>query len=168
MSRRMYKAARRYVKKGWIVHPVSSPKSKKEDAGKKPLLKGFQKRTKNSSKNQLKEWFLDTDYNIGLQCGKNSNVTVIDFDSYQFHAELFNGLEINTLHDERKEGRCHYYFKYESDLISIKRKMLGIEILNDGNQVVLPPSIHREGQKYKWEDQNAPLQKMPHELKRDF
>jgi hypothetical protein len=61
--------------------------------------------------------------------------------------------------------RGHYLFQYTSDLKSIKRGLLGFEIMNDGKQIVLPPSIHNEGKKYRWENKDAPLQKMPKKLK---
>lgn len=32
-------AAREYIKRGWIVHPLSSPKVKDHGPGKKPLFK---------------------------------------------------------------------------------------------------------------------------------
>lgn len=163
MSNKKYIAAKRYVKRGWIIHPLSSPKSKKERAGKKPIIKGWQYRTTNASDNKLKKWFLNTKKNIGLQCGQNSGVTVIDFDSYAFRDELFDGIDINTLQSERTEGRGHYYFKYAQGLKSIKRKLMGFEILNDGNQVVVPPSMHKDGQRYKWTNKVA-LQKFPNEL----
>jgi hypothetical protein len=105
MTEKIYRKALEYKKRGWIIHPLSSPNSKKENAGKRPIIKNWQERTKNALKEIIKEWFLDTDNNIGLQCGKNSKVTAIDFDSYLFRDEMFEGLEINTLHSERIKGK---------------------------------------------------------------
>lgn len=163
MSEKMYKRALKYKERGWIIVPLSSPKSNKETAGKKPIRKRWTTWSK-TKKSNLRDWFLETDNNIGVQCGKRSGITAIDFDSYLFRDELFEGIEINTLHSEHKEGRGHYLFKYTPDLKSINRYLLGFEIKNDGRQIAVPPSIHKDKTKYKWEDKEAPLQKMPKKL----
>ncbi len=55
-----------------------------------------------------------------------------------------------TLRTGRVTRRGHAYFKYTDKLGPQKLREYGIEILTSGNQVVVPPSIHREGQQYKW------------------
>ncbi|MFA4936588.1 MAG: bifunctional DNA primase/polymerase, partial [Candidatus Methanoperedens sp.] len=56
-----------------------------------------------------------------------------------------------TLRAGRIAGRGHVYFKFTDKVGNWKFHEFGIEILGEGNQVVVPPSIHREGQKYKWQ-----------------
>jgi hypothetical protein len=46
------------------------------------------------------------------------------------------------------ENRGHIYFKYTEALKAQKHHDLGIEILTDGNNAVLPPSGHKNGQTY--------------------
>ena len=165
MSKKICNKALEYKERGWVVHPLSSPKSDSPGAGKIPFLKGWQKRKSSGSVENLKKFFLnDKGYNIGIQCGRRSNVTIIDFDSFTFKDILFKDIKINTLQSERTNDRCHVYFKYTSKLESSKHHQLGIEILSNGYQAVLPPSVHKSGQTYRWIDEDAPLQKFPPEL----
>lgn len=150
-----------YSKKGWVVHPLASPQDKGKSPGKRPLLKDWQK---------LKETPKDIDShikngrNIGLVCGNVSDVTVIDFDHEIFINELLEGIEIDTLMCRRTQGRGHIYFKYNPKLPSQSHHDLGIEILSDGRNVVLPPSIHASGESYKWNDPDKQIIEMPAKL----
>lgn len=161
-------AARAYLDRGWIIHPLSSPKDKKKSPGKRPLLKTWQLFEKVTD-NDIKKWFSDTDpyfreSNIGLQCGKRSDVIVIDIDHEHFMEDLFGGFEVNTLKSRRTEGRGHMYFKYVPGLPAQKHHALGIEILSDGSNAVLPPSIHEQGDVYKWSNPDAPIIDIPAKL----
>lgn len=157
----MLKAVDEYKKRGWVIHPLYGSKDPVKTPGKQPILKNWQ---------ELKETPADIerhirkDRNIGLVCGKSSNVTVIDFDHDLFINDLTNGIDLNTLMDSRTRGRGHIYFKYTT-MPSMKFADLGIEVLNDGSQVVLPPSIHISGDKYKWNNPDAPIIEMPEEFK---
>lgn len=169
MSREMYKAARRYGRRGWITTPLSSPKSDGKKPGKEPFISRWQLKTKIPSEEQIKKWYLNTkDYNIGLLCGKVNNITVLDFDSFVVKDELFEGIDIDnyTLWDKRKAGRGHFIFKYTTDVDKDKinhpfLRLLGVEVLNDRHQIAIPPSIHEEGQTYKWVNDGTPIRKMP-------
>src|SRR3972149_7670028 len=102
-----------YVSRGWPIHPLSSPNDLGSSPGKKPLLTDWQ-RIENVTDADVDRWFSDTDpffydCNIGLVCGKASNVTVIDFDHELFVPDLFNGFEIETLRSGRTNGRGHIY-----------------------------------------------------------
>ena len=154
-------ATKLYTKKGWVVHPLSKPDDDGISPGKKPLLKEWQKLT--NTPDNLKE-YLEKGGNIGLVCGKTSNVTVIDHDHFLFAEEIYGDFEINTLRSARIEGRGHAYFKYNPGLPSQKHHDLGIEILSDGSNAVLPPSIHVSGDVYRWNDLNIPIIQMPKKL----
>jgi len=167
----------KYVNRGWVLLPIYSPNyvpkgQSKAIPGKTPSLKAWssnQGKWKFSTIEQCRKWFHNTDKNVGLQCGMYSKVTVLDFDSFLYKDKLFKGLKINTLQDYRTEGRGHFYFQYdplmESKNLRLMSKMMGVEVKNDGTQVVIPPSIHPSGDVYKWVDLDAPLQKMPPKLK---
>lgn len=161
-------AAKQYSMRGWIIHPVhawNDLKVEEKARGKAPILKGWQNRERPATDEEIERWFKDTDYNIGLQTGKRSGVTVIDYDNDLFWSLLRNGIDLNTLESYRTEGRGHIYFQYTPEFKSKKYHILGIEILNDGNNAILPPSRHREGQIYRWRNPDAPLSPMPDELK---
>jgi len=152
-------------KRGWIIHPLSGHEDKKQSPGKRPLLKEWQQLEKVTDED-VKKWFSNTDpyfkdCNIGLQCGKRSGVTVIDIDHELFMDELFNGFEIETLRSRRTTGRGHIYFIYNPNLPAKKHHVLGIEILSDGSNAVLPPSIHTSGNLYKWNNPDTQIIEMP-------
>ena len=142
----------RLTKKGWVLHPLSSPKDTGGSPGKRPLLISWQKRKK-ATETELKEWFEKTDNNVGLVLGKESGVLVMDFDKPDWVDVLFppeQKIFERTLRARRVTGRGHAYFKFTEKVSARKLREFGIEILTSGNQVVVPPSIHREGQRYKW------------------
>jgi len=179
MTQEMLEAARAYTKRGWIVVPLWSPKKRWGDpkldksAGKRPILDDWSQRSL-ATEQELIYWFSDTspdirfrDCNIGLVCGKKSNVTDIDLDSMLFKDELLNQLDIddiNTLKSGRITGRGHILFQFVPELASTKHHDLGIEILNNGSNSVLPPSIHLTGAKIKWSNPDAPLMVMPKKM----
>jgi hypothetical protein len=141
------------TRKGWVIHPLVGPEDTGNSPGKRPLLNNWQKRKK-ATTTELKEWFEKTNNNVGLVLGKESSIMVIDLDKLDWIDVLFPSeqkiLE-RTLRAGRITGRGHVYFKFTDKIGNWKVHEFGIEILGEGNQVVVPPSVHREGQKYKWQ-----------------
>jgi hypothetical protein len=141
------------TRKGWVIHSLAGPKDTGNSPGKRPLLNSWQKR-KTATATDLKEWFEKTNNNVGLVLGKESGIIVIDLDKLDWVDVLFppeqNILE-RTLRACRIAGRGHVYFKFTDKIGNWKIHEFGIEILGEGNQVVIPPSVHREGQQYKWQ-----------------
>lgn len=83
--------------------------------------------------------------NIGLLCGKLSGVVAIDIDK----ESALNKVPPSPVAKKGKKGETRF-FKYNGE-INFKRHDLGIELLSNGNQTVLPPSIHPETNKaYYW------------------
>jgi hypothetical protein len=122
--------------------------------GKKPYLKKWQ------LSQQSKE-IKNENENIGALTGKKSNLTVIDIDKKDNGMKIWRDLiniygDIDTVKVKTPSGALHYYFQYDKDLgsftkIKINNKKYGIDVLNDGRQVVLPPSYSKEyNKKYKY------------------
>jgi len=122
---------------GFAMHPLIK---------KIPILPGWQNMTESYPGIEA---HVSNGGNVGIVCGKASNVTVIDMDSFLFADDIF-GKGINTLKSSRAEGRGHIYFKYNPNIKPSKHHYLGIEIIGDGGNIVIPPSIHPSGQAYKW------------------
>jgi hypothetical protein len=158
MNEDMIQAVKGYMARGWVVHPLSKPDDKGTSPGKKPLLPGWQNLTETP---QDIGAYIKQGCNLGLVCGKVSNVTVLDFDHFLFFEEIFRGFELETLRSKRTEGRGHVYFKYNPNLPASKHPYLGVEVLSDGNNAVLPPSVHASGDVYKWSSTDAPGIEMP-------
>ena len=138
--------------RGFVLHPLK---------GKIPVKKEWQKLT--ATPDDIGE-HIEAGGNIGAVCGKASNITAIDLDSMLFASEIFNGAKIETLCAERTEGRGHVYFRYNPKLPASKHHDLNIEILSDGNNIVLPPSKHPSGDLYHWKNPDASILDMPAEI----
>lgn len=112
-------------------------------------------------------------YNIGVLTGKSSNITVLDIDIKDNGLLLWKRLislypDINTPIVKTPSGGLHYYFLYTDiksfSKIKIKNKKIGWDLLNDGRQAVLPPSISKTNKKkYKWiqDIETVKIQKIP-------
>lgn len=160
-SEKKLKVVREYTARGFVVHPLSRPDDKGPSPGKKPLISGWQKL---AATPQNIEKYISQGCNLGIVCGKVSNVTILDFDHFLFLEQVFNGFDLETLHGRRTEGREHIYFRYNPNIPASKHHDLGIEVLNDGNNAVIPPSVHASGDVYKWSSQDAPIIEMPKTL----
>lgn len=84
-------------------------------------------------------------HNIGLVTGKLSGVIAIDIDK----DEAKRLVPPSPIVKKGKKGETRF-FKYNGET-NFKRHDIGIELLSDGNQTVLPPSIHPETREaYSW------------------
>jgi len=104
---------------------------------------------KNKEENQYKK--IDTSsYNQAILTGKESNITVIDIDSYKMNDDKMNDdnifikqfkdyLNINTYIVQSPKGGHHLYFNYEPSLYTVASEY-NIDIRNDGGIIVAPPS----------------------------
>lgn len=136
-----------------MIHPLAGPKDTGNSLGKRPLLDSWQKRKK-ATATDLKEWFEKTNNNVGLVLGKESGIIVVDLDKLDWIDVIFppeQKILEKTVRAGRIAGRGHFYFKFTDKIGNWKFHEFGIEILGEGNQVVVPPSIHREGQQYQWQ-----------------
>ncbi|MCQ1534985.1 hypothetical protein FTO70_04635 [Methanosarcina sp. KYL-1] len=175
-------AAERYTGLGWIIHPLSdpdgpetSPKGKKLSPGKAPIEKDWQHRKTCRTEAEIKKfWKAGSKYNMGLQCGERSGVTVIDVDD--MNPAIWAGADAitagidtrNWMQSGRTKGRGHIFFRYVPDLKAQKHHDLGIEVLSDGSNAVLPPSKHKTGARYRFGNDPmtpADLPEMPEEFK---
>jgi len=159
-KKEMLAAAVGYGKRGWAVHPLHPPDAKVKSPGKQAILNGWQTRGI-ATDDELREWFSNNDYNIGLVCGESSGVIVIDYDHNLFWGNIIKGLGSLTLQSHRTEGRGHAYFKYTPEIKSQKHHLLGIEILSTGSNAVLPPSRHATGDLYTWVNPDIPVVEIP-------
>lgn len=151
----MLEAARGYTMAGLIIQPLRKPQKDDKKTGKAPIEEAWQNRQEPRSEADLvKFWGKETSspYNIGLQCGKRSGITVMDIDDYNpaILNDLFEGMSKENLTISRRTPeRGHLYFKYTGDLQAVKKHFIEIEILNNGSNAVLPPSVHYSGSAYK-------------------
>lgn len=109
-----------------------------------PLIKNqkipFEKDWVNREHKSLEEWlkWFESGFNVGVKTGKKSNITVIDIDTKDM-PEVFVNLE-NYIMQSTPKG-YHFVFQYEPDLPTTRFEELKIDLLNDGKQFVVYPSI---------------------------
>ena len=127
-----------YIEKNLIVIPLN---------GKVPVIKNWSM----FSKTPPSELLLDSwerkypRHNIGLLTGELSGVIAIDIDK----EEALKKVPLSPVTKKGKKGETRF-FRYNGE-VNFKRHDLGIELLSNGNQTVLPPSIHPETKEpYIW------------------
>lgn len=148
-----------YAKKGMAVFPLNRDKSPK-------IPSGFQKATIDEM--QIETWWRKwPDANIGIATGKLSGgICVIDLDLDEDKGK--NG--IKTLKDWQDShglipptavaitgrGGWHIYFKASEEVKCRINLLPGVDVRGDGGYVVAPPSVHLNGNEYKWADNMSP------------
>ena len=108
---------------------------------------------------QVKTYIEDPeDLNIGVALGPASNVIALDFDDDVdgLHAKIIEMLPDSPVKKVGKRGFT-VFFKYSGEKNrswKIKKngvKITVLELLSEGRQTVVPPSVHPEGGEYQYE-----------------
>lgn len=136
--------ARQYVKNGWSVFPI--PFGKKE-----PIIKWGEFRERYPTDAELVEWFDNKDSNIAIVCGKLSNLSVLDGDGVSGLAEIIR-LKLTSLGTVvTGSGGKQLFFTHsgESNKWTSKNHQ-GLDSRGEGGYVVAPPSLHPNGNRYRW------------------
>lgn len=152
-------AAVEYINIGVLIVPLK-PKSKRQfgyDCFREPLR---------TEQEVVEVWNHFPTANIAaLTSCKYNNWIIIDVDM-KFGVSgvdslkkiiMDNGLNIpETCVAKTGTGGFHYYFKNVSGekIKSSNGKILGIDVRANGAYVVLPPSIHKNGNEYEWIEGN--------------
>jgi putative DNA primase/helicase len=114
---------------------------------------------------QVRQWFTNTPYNIGLATGRVSGIFVLDRDDrdggessvHKFETE--HGELPHTLSQTTGNG-VHYVFQMPLELEiknSAGKLAPGIDIRGNGGYVVAAPSKHLNGKVYTWNSTKLPL-----------
>lgn len=132
-----------YCSRGWSIFPVV-------ERGKVPATtNGFKDATSNWGK--VVDWhFSNENFNWGLATGR---IVVVDIDPKNGGTENMNSLFLpKTMAVRTGSGGLHLYYKNTGlDIRNSASKLAkGIDIRGTGGYVVLPPSIHPNGNQYEW------------------
>ena len=160
-------AAIGYADKGWKVFPLHTPnldgtcscmKSRCPDVGKHPRTEHGVKAatTELETINQWWTWWPQA--NIGIATGSTSGIVVIDIDGDRGGIESWQEFQdmhgrIETLASTTGAG-LHLYLICPSgvSLKSISNGLgRGIDVKAEGGYVVAPPSLHWNGNRYRWD-----------------
>ncbi len=168
-------AALAYLKVSLPIIPICSPDHRGESLkhreicsshGKVPVILGWQTRT-TTKKEEVTKWFASHPHrNIGLPTGNASKLVGIDVDGElgeKYLQELSKGDLPETWEFTTGKGRRLLYAL--PDGIKVKKfkqaekgtKHEELALLGDGQQTVVPPSIHVLGHKYTWLSGRSPF-----------
>lgn len=144
----MLEAALRYAHRGWSVFPVQ---------GKKPLV--FWRDESTTEDGKIAQWWTRwPNANVALDCAK-SGLLVIDADNKNNGVKHWNMLCRDlaiptTLTAITGGGGVHSFFYQNGHNHGNTTGKLpsGIDVRGQGGYVVLPPSVHENGQHYSWKD----------------
>ncbi len=152
----MLNSAIDYASKGLKVHPV-------KPHGKRAISK-FGCKDATTDYDQIETWWSRTpDANIGMLCGDKFFVLDVDVSGDKKGLDSLKQLDLpETLTSKTGSGGYHYFFKMPRGKI-IKNKvgfLPGLDIRSTGGYVVVPPSIHENGKRYKWRNE-LPIAEAP-------
>lgn len=147
----MFEEAKKYLALNWSVVPAHKD-------SKHPIVNWTEFQKRRATEKELKEWFKDDQYNIGIITGRISNLVVIDIDKGTDIEKLVSYYPLpETMIVETGGGGRHYFYQYPGDrLVSTKARIFGkespwkVDVRAEGGFVVTAPSIHPEtGLPYK-------------------
>jgi hypothetical protein len=146
---------------GWHVLPIRAH-------DKTPLLKKWPQAA-TSDINQLEVWAgRFPACNWAVATGKDSGIFVLDVDGNPGKASLKayqqQGLELpETLTTTTGKGR-HFYFQWPQDAViknSAGQLASGLDVRGEGGYVVIPPSVHSNGNHYAYTKPDAAIVAAP-------
>lgn len=151
------KAAIKYLKRGWSIVAVA-PRAKR------PIVRWEPFQHKLPSERQLRGWFTRwPDANLAVVTGEVSGLVVLDIDPRHGGKESLDALELRhgklpaTIESITGGGGRHIYFAHPGHEMRNRVGMMpGIDLRGDGGTIVLPPSIHPSGKRYRWKRGHAP------------
>jgi energy-coupling factor transporter ATP-binding protein EcfA2 len=151
----MAEEALKYLRRGWSIIPVGAG----ED-GKSPFLKTWSEyQNRKPTEIEVKSWWEQwPNANIAVITGRISGISVVDVDCK--HGDPTEPDKITdqgstkglppTLTARSGSGGWHFYYKYPDGLSSRIGIAHLVDIKSDGGYIILPPSLHRSGNRYEW------------------
>lgn len=149
----MLKAALWYAELGWRVFPCI-PRQKE------PAIKRWQVLATTDPKQIEAWWTTRAENNIGLACGADSGVFVVDIDQHAEDGEATLAKaqkRIGRLPDTAEQrtggGGRQLFFAYPDgrEMRNSAGKIgPGVDTRGNGGFVVVPPSLHPSGKRYEW------------------
>jgi putative DNA primase/helicase len=113
-------------------------------------------------------WETWEDANIGVATGKEAGIFALDVDPRRGGTEALASLEAEhgklpeTRTADTGGGGVHYLFKYPDFPVKNSTGVLGpgLDIRGEGGAIVVAPSLHTSGNRYRWRN-DAPIVDAP-------
>ncbi|KKN32848.1 hypothetical protein LCGC14_0809660 [marine sediment metagenome] len=170
----MLEVALQYLEYGFSVLPVHTlirdtwtctcGNDECPSPGKHPRVPWVEWTKKRADRAQLEEWFEDEalESNIGLVTGDISGVIVVDLDGPAGRESFGDlGLTTHTL-IARTGGRgLHLFYRCATPIRGRIAMLPGVDLKAERGFVVLAPSLHASGNRYKWIRRRHPAEIEP-------
>lgn len=147
--------ASEYVDNGWSVLPV-----KPEE--KRPYMTNWlQYMRTRAPKETVENWFASlSGAGIGVVTGRISNIIVLDVESYcKIPIEELIKKYPTQMIARSGSGGYHLFYQYPQSVSKVSNRVgifEGADLRADGGFIVLPPTIHPNGNRYEWIKRGAP------------
>lgn len=110
----------------------------------------------------IKGWWKDhPNANIGVVCGsKSGDLLIVDIDTKEDGVDGFDSLSAwekehgelpETVRSITGRGGSHLLYRINRPLSNRTGVLPGIDIRANGGQIIVPPSVHPNGNSYEWE-----------------
>lgn len=158
----MLAAALAGAARGWSVLPVR-PRAKV------PLLPWMKLQERRADEHEIRAWFERwPDANVGVVTGKVSGLLVLDVDPGHGGGGSLAALEAehgplpDTVESITGGGGRHCYFAHPGGAVPNRVAVLpGLDVRGDGGTIVMPPSMHPSGRRYRWAPGRSPTELDP-------
>lgn len=171
----LLRAALTYARRGWRTLPLHTLNSsgactcklgiKCPRLAKHPRIREWETRATTDPATINEWWDRWPTANVGIATGLESGIIVVDIDGSTPNLwEIRENLP-TTLTARTGSGGYHLIFSSPGKTVACAVAALpGIDIRGDGGYIVAPPSRHKSGQPYKWEDWHIPVASLPRGL----
>ncbi len=148
-----------YLKHGWAVVPAGK-------RAKRPIVRWQRFQHEMPAKEQLTGWYERwPQANLAVVTGGISGIVVVDIDPRHDGAESLAALEARhgalpeTVESATGGGGRHVYFAHPGREVRNRVGLApGIDMRGDGGCIIVPPSVHPSGKRYRWKPGRAPGQ----------
>ena len=152
-------AALGYLKQGWAVVPAG-------ERAKRPIIRWQHFQHEMPTEKQLTGWYERwPKANLAVVTGEISGIIVVDIDPKHGGAESLVAMEARhgalpeTVESVTGGGGRHVYFAYPGREVRNRVGLApGIDMRGDGGCIIVPPSVHPSGKRYRWKPGHAPGQ----------
>jgi hypothetical protein len=134
--------------------------------GKRPAIKEWPTRATTDSDELRSWWKANPSRNVAIACGRASGLVVLDVDSLAAELELMatHGTDWTRTRTVQTAHGKHFYFLYPAtgELRNSTGKIADhVDVRGEGGYVVAPPSLHPNGNRYRWKKGDAELLPAP-------
>lgn len=157
MAASMLDAALAAARRGWSVLAV-------RQRAKAPLVPWLELQERRADEREIRGWFERwPEANVGAVTGWISGLVVIDVDPKHGGRESLAALQAKhaalpvTVEAITGGGGRHYYFAHPGGVVPNRAGVEpGLDVRGDGGSIVLPPSVHPSGRRYRWVKGRSP------------